>query len=257
MADERDGAGAGPNEGAGDEGRDGAASAVHSEAGSGGAGSATQEQESWQEERARLMRENEELRQSQGERGGRQQSPPNNADDSEQAAIQQRLRQTEEALQNPEVLRLVAQGDPLAISHVRSLQATAADLRMMQARIEIADYVSELQPEHRKPFRDFLKQNGNRFADLDAAFDAYEAKTLRGQRESTTKAAERAKAIAEAHDEGRVGTAVRSVPADENRQRVMAESDFDSRVERLQNEGRFNEARQLQNQLRTGVIVLK
>lgn len=255
MADERDDIGAGTSEGAGDAAVK--AAAERTEAGSGDDGQATREQESWQEERARLLRENEELRQSQGGRGSRREESTDGADDPEQAAIQQRLKETQRQLANPEILRLVAQGDPLAIAHVESLQATANDLRMMAARIEIADYVSELPQEHRKPFRGFLKQNGNRFADLDAAFDAYEAKLLRGQRETTTKAAERAKAIAEAHDEGRVGTAVRGVTAEENRARVMTEAEFDARVEKLENEGRFGEARAERQKLRVGQIVFK
>lgn len=257
MADERDDIGAGTSEGAGDAADK--AAAERTEAGSGDDGQAKQEQgqESWQEERARLMRENEELRQSQGGRGSRSQESTDGADDPEQAAIQQRLRETQRQLANPELVRLAQTGDPVATALVASLQATANDLRMMSARIEIADYVSELPAEHRKPFRAFLKQHGNRFADLDAAFDSYEAKLLRSQRETTTKAAERAKAIAEAHDEGRVGTAVRGVTAEENRARVMSEADFDARVEKLENEGRFSEARAERQKLRVGQIVLK
>lgn len=255
MADEREGAGADPGAGAGDEGRDGAASAEHADPGSGGA-AADQGQESWQEERARLLRENEELRQSQGGSGGGDKSPPNDADDHGQAAIQQRLRQTTAQLADPDLIRLVEAGDPLAKLHVQALQATAADLRVMHARMEIADYVSELEPEHRKPFRQYLKTNGNRFADLDAAFDAYEAKLLRGQRDSVTRKVKQAAAITEAHDEGRVGTAVRQVSAEENRARTMTESSFDSRVAKLEDEGRFNEARAMRRDLANARIVL-
>lgn len=256
MADERDAVGAGAAEGAGDEERDGAASAEHTGRDSGGGDPADEGQETWQQERARLLAENEALRSSRGEPGGGDKGPPSDADDHGQAANLQRLRQIHQQLNDPELVRLVEAGDPLAKLHVQSLQATAADLRVMSARIEIADYIAELDKEHRKPFKAFLKTNGNRFADLDAAFDAYEARALRGQRDSTKRIVKQASAITEAHDEGRVGTAIRAVPAGENRARSMTEDDFDARVARFQEQGRFGEARALQRELAAGQINL-
>lgn len=244
--DEHKDPGAGPSDGAGDGEDTKSTPAEHTEAGSGeGQGG-----EGWREERARLLAENEQLKRGQGAGAG---GDTATTDDSDRAHVDARLRETQEQLRVAR--RLADDGDTVSKVLVATLEATAKDLKRMQVRIDIADYVSELEPEHRKPFKAYLKTNGNRFGDLDAAFDAYEATLLRGQRDKSKTAQERAEALTRSRENGHVGDSPRSVPSSEHKSRVMSESDYDAKVEALHAEGRFEEGRALARKLRDGHIV--
>lgn len=237
------------SEGTGDGAPGTATPAATPEAGSGGGGA------DWQAERAQLLERLSALEGTVRQGAGAGGDTPTTASDPERAEIARRYQENQNQL--AEARRLAASGDPAMGLLVKSLEATATDLQRMNARLQIADYVSELEPEHRKPFRAYLAKNGNRFADLDAAFDAYEATLLRGQRATTKTAQQRADAIAKDRAEGRVGTDLRAVPASEDKARRMSETDFDATVESLRSKGDFEGARELGRRLSRGEIVFK
>lgn len=226
--------------------------AVTTEAGAGeGAG-----ETGWREERAqileRLAAAESRLQQGAGAGG----DPPTTGSDPERAAIAERLR--ENAADLAEARRLAANNDPLAKMLVKSLEATATDLRRMSARLDIADYVSELPAEHRRPFRAYLAKEGNRFADLDAAFDAYEAVLLRATKGKTKSAQEIADAIARDRSEGRVGASPRGVPAAEARERApITEDQMRERLRAFEEAEDYEGLRQFQRDVRSGKVPLR
>lgn len=126
-----------------------------------------------------------------------------------------------------------------------ALQATAFGLQKTQEQV----FEFSIPEEDRAAWRDYLNKNRHRHADLDAARDAFEGKRARETRSDVLKTKQRAEEVLAERKRGVVATGTREVPAAEMRERKgvtrMSESAFDTKVETLRAEGRFDEARDL------------
>ena len=170
----------------------------------------------------------------------------------------------EDANLEHEIAILAKQGrDPVAQGLLKQkkiaqlgLQATAIGLQKMQEQL----FELNIPEEERDDWREFLKNNRHRHADLDAARDAFDGKRARQSLADAKRTKARAEEVLADRKRGVVATGTREVPAAEMRERKgvtrMTESAFDTRVEQLRMAGDYEGARALLRNASEGLIEL-
>lgn len=176
----------------------------------------------------------------------------------------QSIAEQNEALE-AEIRVLAERGnDPVAKALIQqrrilqtSLKATAWSIQQTKEQM----FYMGLPESERTEAKQFVDANRHRFADLDAAYDAYLGQRFKEERASLTREKNKAASVVESVKRGVVGTGVREVPAAEMRERVgattMTEDAFDTKLDALRASGKFAEARDMERQLAAGRIVLK
>lgn len=259
MADEREEpTGATPGEGAGEDQPQ--ADAERDETAAGG----TDERD----EQLRLVREeNERLRQQMAEREartteGRAEHPTTPAPSYEHALAEEaRMIGVEEAAimekeategQSVETIRRAQK------LLDRKSRLTTATMAHALKKTELNTFVATLPKEQRAAFREFVARKGHLFANLEVAFDGYEAGLLRAERGKSTEKTKRAEDIIKRNDEGRVTTTTREVSAAEARgkREKMTGAKFDDEFDRLIARGDHDGALVLSRRFAEGKIEL-
>jgi hypothetical protein len=208
-------------------------------------GDERQERKDWKAEALGLKARLEEINRRERERQEQEQTAravyPSPTTDPRMAQTQAEMVELRAAL--AEVQAEAASGDRRALLTLRLLED---QMQTKQETLHQLTLMRIADPDKRQRVWEHFQKNRHRLNTVDAAEESLDGIEYRSKRDELRKKESDAEAILKAKTEGLTGThGSREVTATEAKVRKMSEAQFDNEVARLQNEGKFDEARRL------------
>lgn len=152
------------------------------------------------------------------------------------------------------VSQRAAAGDDDALLMLKVIED---QMQTKNATMQQLELMRVADPERREKVRVFFEANRHKYASVEAAEEAFDGLEFRRQRADLERKSKEAEAILKAKESGLTGThASREVTATEMKVRKMTPEQFDNEVERLRQEGKHAEARNLMAQVRARKVLL-